>query len=536
MNRQLYAEGGIKSLMDIIASNPEKFADILNILEDVPREVIGGPYLNSPRREMKRPKRKLKLPLPTEEDLFRNKETRSETDLEVMERLMELQKRPEYQYDEKNMYEGPRDMRMDGGIMSVPIKNNRVHAFGGFGGFVGDIFGGAADVVGDIVGGAADVVGDVVGGAKDILDPVAQIASFIPGPHQPFAAAYTAGRGAGIGGSDFGGLQIGGFTPSGGIGGFGGGASTSPFNVPFAPQAPVPTSDFGKIANILQTGSSFMDYGKGPGKIGKPGTSSTGNILGTLLNVGLSAYGAKKSYDQQKEMNRLRQQEYEEKRKRYDEFMAEKARKRRQYYGEEPLEGMTVSNRQLSKEDIIGRRGAGFGGMISNLIAQNPGMFARVSGAPQLQPSAGGIGGAIGTLLQRQGIVSPVSSSDSSMTAPLDVRNRSQSYGDFLDENGNGVDDREEMYLRGTMKQGGMTDLNIRTNPQGVKEIDYREEGGFVPPIGIKEKADDIPAMLSNNEFVFTADAVRGAGNGSVNKGAKRMYTLMKKLEAGGKV
>jgi hypothetical protein len=45
-----------------------------------------------------------------------------------------------------------------------------------------------------------------------------------------------------------------------------------------------------------------------------------------------------------------------------------------------------------------------------------------------------------------------------------------------------------------------------------VTELDYRETGGFVPPIGIKEKADDIPAMLSNNEFVFTADAVRNAG------------------------
>ena len=46
-----------------------------------------------------------------------------------------------------------------------------------------------------------------------------------------------------------------------------------------------------------------------------------------------------------------------------------------------------------------------------------------------------------------------------------------------------------------------------------------------------KEKEDDIPAMLSNNEFVFTADAVRAAGGGSVNKGAKKMYDLMKSLE-----
>ena len=61
-------------------------------------------------------------------------------------------------------------------------------------------------------------------------------------------------------------------------------------------------------------------------------------------------------------------------------------------------------------------------------------------------------------------------------------------------------------------------------------EMDLRP-GGFVP-IGAKEKADDVPARLSKNEFVMTADAVRAAGGGSVNKGAKRMYDLMNKLEA----
>ena len=65
----------------------------------------------------------------------------------------------------------------------------------------------------------------------------------------------------------------------------------------------------------------------------------------------------------------------------------------------------------------------------------------------------------------------------------------------------------------------------------GIAEIDYRDKGGYVPPIGKKERADDIPAMLSNNEFVFTADAVRNAGGGSVKEGAKKMYALMKKLE-----
>ena len=78
----------------------------------------------------------------------------------------------------------------------------------------------------------------------------------------------------------------------------------------------------------------------------------------------------------------------------------------------------------------------------------------------------------------------------------------------------------------------GIEGLPINVNSKGVKELDLRETGGFIPPVGVKEKADDIPAMLSNNEFVMTADAVRAAGGGSVNKGAQRMYDLMKNLES----
>ena len=73
------------------------------------------------------------------------------------------------------------------------------------------------------------------------------------------------------------------------------------------------------------------------------------------------------------------------------------------------------------------------------------------------------------------------------------------------------------------LKEGGM--LNF-----GGREMDLRT-GGFVP-IGRKERADDVPARLSKNEFVMTADAVRAAGGGSVNKGAQRMYDVMNKLEA----
>ena len=71
---------------------------------------------------------------------------------------------------------------------------------------------------------------------------------------------------------------------------------------------------------------------------------------------------------------------------------------------------------------------------------------------------------------------------------------------------------------------GGIMDM-------GGMEKDYRFTGGFVP-IGEYERKDDVPARLSKNEFVFTADAVRAAGGGSINKGAQRMYNTMKQLEA----
>ena len=95
-------------------------------------------------------------------------------------------------------------------------------------------------------------------------------------------------------------------------------------------------------------------------------------------------------------------------------------------------------------------------------------------------------------------------------------------------------DEEKDSFIDGIVGQGlaagGMPTGIMRTNKAGVMERDYRDKGGFVP-VGIKEKADDVPAMLSKNEFVFTADAVRGAGNGSIEKGAQKMYDTMKKLE-----
>ena len=77
-------------------------------------------------------------------------------------------------------------------------------------------------------------------------------------------------------------------------------------------------------------------------------------------------------------------------------------------------------------------------------------------------------------------------------------------------------------------QEGGLMNL-------GGMEKDYRQEGGFVP-LGGEERADDVPARLSKNEFVFTADAVRAAGGGDIDAGAEVMENVMNNLEQGGKI
>ena len=96
-----------------------------------------------------------------------------------------------------------------------------------------------------------------------------------------------------------------------------------------------------------------------------------------------------------------------------------------------------------------------------------------------------------------------------------------------------------EEKLRGTDTRGYAEGGIMETEQSemldlGGMEKDYREEGGFVP-IGEYEKKDDVPARLSVNEFVFTADAVRGAGDGDIDKGAERLQGIMKQLEQQGK-
>jgi len=92
--------------------------------------------------------------------------------------------------------------------------------------------------------------------------------------------------------------------------------------------------------------------------------------------------------------------------------------------------------------------------------------------------------------------------------------------------------------MRNNYAEGSEEPVAKKTMPlldMDGQEMDLREEGGFVP-LGRMERADDVPARLSKNEFVFTADAVRNAGEGDVDKGAEVMYNMMKNLESGGEV
>jgi len=112
-----------------------------------------------------------------------------------------------------------------------------------------------------------------------------------------------------------------------------------------------------------------------------------------------------------------------------------------------------------------------------------------------------------------------------------------QEYMDMLEDYFRGLASKDKEGIM-MAKEGGRANLALGTKPTPEEsglgglpiEADMRYTGGFMP-YGEKEKADDVPARLSKNEFVFTADAVRAAGGGSVNEGAKKMYQAMKQLE-----
>jgi hypothetical protein len=171
-----------------------------------------------------------------------------------------------------------------------------------------------------------------------------------------------------------------------------------------------------------------------------------------------------------------------------------------------------------------GRIGYQEGGM-GNVITQAT--QEAFFGQPQMPMMANGgrIGYADGTSFQRKALEKKGYSDMMQNMTPKEI---SQLYDSVMGT-----------FSRRFQAEGSMPMGEPRRNPAGIMELDYRNEGGFVPPIGIKERADDIPAMLSNNEFVFTADAVKNAdpeGEQDPERGAREMYVLMKRLESGGRV
>ena len=134
--------------------------------------------------------------------------------------------------------------------------------------------------------------------------------------------------------------------------------------------------------------------------------------------------------------------------------------------------------------------------------------------------------------MKKKGLIPPTMSFDEFLQEVVPEMSKRQD----MDRTMAAVGGKMDTASDNAMQAAGIEGLPIRQNKAGVKELDLRETGGFIQPVGIKEKEDDIPAMLSNNEFVMTADAVRGMGGGDVNLGAQRMYDQMKMLEAGGKV
>jgi hypothetical protein len=182
----------------------------------------------------------------------------------------------------------------------------------------------------------------------------------------------------------------------------------------------------------------------------------------------------------------------------------------------------TMNDGDAPSSDISG---SGMGGLLVRLIRNNPNIFSVVKNTPSPLNTMQKL------LARYYGNVNPTLNSEE---VEKYAREKA-AYGGRMGYAYGSVDEGI-MAAPQIAQQMGMPVGNPRQNQQGVSELDYRDQGGFVPPIGVKERADDIPAMLSNNEFVFTADAVKNAGGGDPNVGAQKMYTLMKRLESGGRV
>ena len=433
MKRQLYQdgtmpEGGLPSLEDIMEGkvSPAEMALIRETLEDEDFISMQEGY--------------------NLDDEMSDEEKRD------MEMLMEKQKLPAYQYDEKNPYTGPRPMRMSGGLM------NTRQAYG---------FGSLVKSITKPIKKGVSKIGDVVGDAVKDFDFKDAAQAFVMSGGNPYAAAF-----AGTSGDEKLGFNPFSFT-SGGPG------TGQPFS--FAPQSggfpgtgggfpgTGGGNDFG-LSNLF----SFAPDGGSPTGETSSGGGIFGNIDPRILEAGVKI-GTNILQNKAQEKAQERQADEAYKALKNNSMSFSNAQK---VFGgaavATALAKLAYESQQRQLEDFKKDREAFEKRRDIKKAEYAEARRPAVTGAP---------------------------------TGPADV------------------------VKRPGQAMGGIMDVPLRTNPQGITEMDFRKTGGFVPPVGIKEKADDIPAMLSNNEFVFTADAVRAAGGGSVNKGAQKMYSLMKQLE-----
>lgn len=249
------------------------------------------------------------------------------------------------------------------------------------------------------------------------------------------------------------------------------------------------------------------------------------NILADVLKGATSIAGGKMAYDDQKRINEARQKEF-------DDYVARRAAVSSQLEDVVPELDIRMANG--------GRVNYNNGGimMMADLDAVRDSYSELMFGKPveQLTPEE----------LEEFEVLFEMEyygkkpTQDNRQMASMDENEREfmRLVEEFMESGFNqeeAIEAARDELERKSLAMGGMPTGIMRTNEAGTIERDYRETGGFVPPIGIKEKADDIPAMLSNNEFVMTADAVRGMGNGSVNKGAKKLYALMREAEGKGR-
>ena len=376
--------------------------------------------------------------------------------------------------------EEDRNMAAMGGIMSVPRAK---YGFGSFvssvAGGIGDFIGGAADVVGDVVGGIGDVIGDIASSVD--LGDVATAAAFYFGGPQAAAIVNSATGGTGNKYLDMGlNLYAGG---TGADGSF----SFSNLGGSFQPgpgSQPNIFGDFGKFGDIINTGMKLTDTGdygtttENEGVYGQGKPTSGGFGLEDILSGGSKILkGVLDNAGNIKDLAKT---------------------------------GVSIYAAKVAKEDRE---------RVNKIVEEENRRFMEAQAAKRTQY------GSPSTL----GVPEQATTEDV-VRAPVAMGGRMRY------AMGNSVRDGI-MAAPQIAMQMGMPVGNPRINQQGIAELDYRNQGGFVPPIGIKEKADDIPAMLSNNEFVFTADAVGGAdpeGKRDRERGAKVMYSLMKRLENGG--